>query len=45
MKIFTSAQIRSIENAVIEKEGVTSIELVERAASAITWEIMSRWRH
>lgn len=44
MKIFTSAQIRSIENAVIEKEGVTSIELVERAASAITWEIMSRWR-
>ena len=44
MKIFTNAQIRAIERAVIEKEGVTTIELVERAASAVAWEIMSRWR-
>ncbi len=44
MKIFTNAQIRAIESAVIEKEGVTTIELVERAATAVTWEVMSRWR-
>lgn len=44
MKIFTNDQIRSIERHVIESEGVTPIELVDRAASAIAWEIMSRWR-
>jgi NAD(P)H-hydrate epimerase len=44
MKLFTNAQIRSIEKAVIAKGDVTTIELVERAASAIAWEIMSRWR-
>lgn len=44
MKIFTNSQIRSIERTVMDKEGVTTIELVERAASAVTWEIMSRWR-
>ncbi len=44
MKLFTNDQIRTIERHVIENEGVTTIELVERAASAISWEIMSRWR-
>ncbi|MCM1021494.1 MAG: NAD(P)H-hydrate dehydratase [Muribaculum sp.] len=44
MKLFTNDQIRSIERQVIKNEGVTTIELVERAASAISWEIMSRWR-
>lgn len=44
MKIFTNSQIRSIERYVIEHDGVTTVELVERAATAIGWEIMSRWR-
>ena len=44
MKLFTNDQIRTIERLVIKNEGVTTIELVERAASAISWEIMSRWR-
>lgn len=44
MKIFTNDQIRTIERTVIENDGISSIELVERAAQAVTWEIMSRWR-
>ncbi len=44
MKLFTNDQIRSIERQIIKNEGVTTIELVERAASAISWELMARWR-
>ncbi|MDE6192318.1 MAG: NAD(P)H-hydrate dehydratase [Muribaculum sp.] len=44
MKIFTNEQIRAIEQYTIEKEGVASTELIERAASAMTAEITSRWR-
>ena len=44
MKIFTNDQIRTIERTVIDNDGVSSIELVERAAQAVTWEIVSRWR-
>lgn len=44
MKIFTNDQIRAIEQSVIENDGVSSTELVERAAQAVTWEIISRWR-
>lgn len=43
MKIFTNEQIRAIEQYTIEKEGVSSIALIERAASAITAEIVARW--
>lgn len=44
MKIFTNEQIRAIERYTIEQEGVASTTLIERAASAITCEIISRWR-
>ncbi len=44
MKIFTNEQIRAIEQYTIEEEGVASSELIERAASAVTCEIISRWR-
>lgn len=43
MKIFTNEQIRSIEQYTIEKEGVASTALIERAAAAITAEIVTRW--
>lgn len=44
MKIFTNEEIRSIDRHTIESEGITSLELVERAATSITCEIISRWR-
>ena len=44
MKIFTNDQIRAIEQYTIEKEGVSSNELIERAAATMTAEITARWR-
>lgn len=44
MKIFNNDALRAIDRATIENEGVTSMELIERAAEAISLEIMSRWR-
>lgn len=44
MKIFNNETIRAIDIATIEKEGVSSMELIERAADAISNEIVSRWR-
>ena len=44
MKIFTNEAIRKIDSETIANEGITELELMERAASAVTYEIMSRWR-
>lgn len=44
MKIFGNDTLRAIDKLTIENEGVTSLELIERAAEAITNEIMLRWR-
>lgn len=41
MKIFTSELIREIDKATCEAEGISSIELMERAASAVCGEIES----
>ena len=43
MKIFTSSDITEIERLSIEREGITSYELMERAASAVASEITQRW--
>ncbi len=43
MKIFTTKELRDIDKYTIEKDGVTSIELIERVAEAISCEIVSRW--
>ena len=43
MKIFTTAEIKAIEHYTIENEPVSSLDLMERAASAVTCEIISRW--
>ena len=40
MKIFTSAQIRELDQYTIEHEPIRSIDLMERAAKAITHSIM-----
>ncbi|MCH5235753.1 MAG: NAD(P)H-hydrate dehydratase [Muribaculaceae bacterium] len=43
MKIFTSELIREIDKATCEAQGITSLELMERAAAALCWEIESRF--
>ena len=43
MKIFNSTQIRELDAYTIEHEPVSSIELMERAAKAITYAITERW--
>ncbi len=44
MKIFTTDGIRRIDEATVEKENISMLDLMERAASAIAYEIISRWR-
>lgn len=44
MKIFTNNEIRQIDRYTIEKEGISSMELIERVAEAVTAEITARWR-
>lgn len=43
MKIFTTSEIRDIDQYTIENEPISSLDLMERAASAVTCEIISRW--
>ena len=43
MKIFTSAQIHEHDKYTIEHEPISSIDLMERAAKAITHAIAERW--
>lgn len=43
MKIFTSAQIHKLDRYTIEHEPIESINLMERAAKAITEVITSEW--
>ena len=43
MKIFTAAQIHELDNYTIEHEPVKSIDLMERAAKALTRAIMDEW--
>ena len=43
MKIFTSAQIHELDQYTIAHEPIRSIDLMERAAKAITRAITERW--
>lgn len=43
MKIFTSDAIREIDKATCEAQGISSLELMERAASAVCCEIVSKF--
>jgi NAD(P)H-hydrate epimerase len=43
MKIFTSAQIHELDKYTIEHEPIKSIDLMERAARALTKAITERW--
>lgn len=44
MKIFTNDAIRGIFEQSIQSEGITELDMIERAANAVTYEIMTRWR-
>ncbi|MBR5087095.1 MAG: NAD(P)H-hydrate dehydratase [Muribaculaceae bacterium] len=44
MKIFTNEAIRKIDRETIAAEGISELDLMERAASAVAFEIISRWR-
>lgn len=44
MKVFTCDDIRQIDRYTIEQDGVSSRELIERVASGVATEIMTRWR-
>ena len=43
MKIFTAAQIHELDKYTIEKEPISSIDLMERAAQTLTRAIMETW--
>ena len=43
MKIFTSAQIHELDKYTMEHEPISSIDLMERAAKALTVAVMSEW--
>lgn len=43
MKILTSAHIHELDKYTIQHEPIKSIDLMERAAKAITEAIMRRW--
>lgn len=43
MKIFSSKTLKEIDNATCEAQGIDSIELMERAAEAVSCEIISRF--
>ena len=44
MKIFTTEGIRHICSKAIEREDLSMLDLMERAAESVTYELMSRWR-
>ena len=43
MKIFKSSELPAIDNATCESQNIDSLELMERAANAACYEIMSRF--
>lgn len=43
MKIFNSDKLQEIDKATCEAQGIDSVELMERAAQAVTYEIISRF--
>ena len=43
MKIFTSAQIKELDRYTMEHEPIRSIDLMERAAKALTRTITEQW--
>lgn len=43
MKIFSPQVLKEIENLTCERQGIDSVKLVERAAAAVSYELISRF--
>lgn len=43
MKIFTASDLHKIDQSTVEQESISSLDLMERAASAIVYQIISRY--
>ena len=43
MKLFTTEEIRAIDRATIDGEGISSLELIERVGEGVASEIATRW--
>lgn len=43
VKIFSAQQIKEVDAGTIREEGITSTDLMERAAGAVAKAIMQRW--
>ena len=43
MKIFSAVQLKKAEAYTIEKDSITSTDLMERAAKAVADEVCYRW--
>lgn len=44
MKIFTAKELGHIFDRTVDNEDITTLDLIEREASAVSCEIISRWR-
>ena len=44
MKIFSAKESKELDDYTVIKESVSHLDLMERAASSVTYEIISRWR-
>ena len=44
MKIFTTEGIRRIGNRTLDRENISMLDMMERAAESVSFELMSRWR-
>ncbi len=44
MKIFTNDGLQRIGDRTLEKENISMLDLIERGASAVSYELISRWR-
>lgn len=44
MKIFSAKDNKELDEYTVDKESISYYDLMERAASAVTYEIISRWR-
>ena len=43
MKVLSAKQMRDLDAFTIQSEGIRSVDLMERAASEITFALISRW--
>ena len=43
MKIFSTVSIKDLDARTMEEEGISSVDLMERAATVLTEAVVKRW--